>query len=316
MDNRLRVEAVLFASGRYLSEDKIAELAGISKKDVKSSIEDLKTHYKDIQSALKVFHEHDSYKLNVKEEYNDIARNIVNEAELTPATMQTLAFIAFKTPVLQSDIIDARGASAYDHIKILEDKGFVVREKFGRSFKLRIGDNFYEYFDIEKDSNISEVFGNVKHPEHLGELQVIDVKDDSELENEFDEKIAERMKKLEESHEENNAREIFMKDFDERLEQSKSRISEVSSDIDLPDPSMDNDRTKAIFESHESEKYDFSASSKPKDNDDVDIADISQNSVEDVSEDSAPVENSSSSDSPQDFVAKINEDIDKISKQD
>ena len=60
--------------------------------------------------------------------------------------MKTLAFIAYKQPLMQSNLVKVRSNKAYDHLKILEEKGFVSKEPKGRSYMLRTTKKFVEYF--------------------------------------------------------------------------------------------------------------------------------------------------------------------------
>lgn len=225
-----RIEAVLFASGKYLTEQQIIELTGIPKNQFKKTMDSLKKHYETSDTALQLFQETDAWKLNVKEEYNDIIKNIVSDAEMAKPIMETLAMIAYRSPVLQSEIIDARGSGAYDHISLLEDKGFLTREKYARTFKLRVTEKFFEYFDIDGDKDLGKVFGNIKKPEVLGTLEVYTAKKKTE-EEEFADKIIERMKKLEETDKDKEDNHEFLENMDKKLAESKTRIDEAEEDM-------------------------------------------------------------------------------------
>ncbi|MGV8169077.1 MAG: SMC-Scp complex subunit ScpB [Candidatus Nanoarchaeia archaeon] len=224
-----RVEAVLFGSGKYLTEDQIAELSGVSKKSLKKALSDLKKHYEQIESSLNVFNENDSWKLNVKEEYSSIVKNVISEAEMPKAIMETLALIAYMSPVLQAEIIDRRGSGAYDHIGLLEERGFITKEKLGRTFKLRTSQKFFDYFDISGNKKLQEMFKGVKKPEKLGTLDVYNAA--PEPEQTFDDKILERMKKLEENPVEHEERKIFLDNFDKKFEKAKAGIDEADGEM-------------------------------------------------------------------------------------
>lgn len=223
-----KIEAVLFGSGKYLTEEQIIELSGVPKNKLKKALNELEKHYNSIETSLKVFHESDTWKLNIKEEYNDIMKNIVSEAEMPKPIMETLAVIAYKAPVLQSEVIDARGSGAYEHIGLLEEKGFVEKEKYGRTYKLKLGEKFYDYFDIEGPSEIQKVFGEVKKPEVIGNLQVYEA---DEKDENFTEKITERLQKLEKTDKEEKENEDFLDRFEEKINQSKIRIDEAEKEM-------------------------------------------------------------------------------------
>ena len=78
--------------------------------------------------------------------------------------METLAVIAWKVPVLQSDIISIRTNKAYDHLVELEKSGFISRSKSGRTKLIKLTDRFFNYFDVKNAEAMKEKF-KVKGPE-------------------------------------------------------------------------------------------------------------------------------------------------------
>jgi chromosome segregation and condensation protein ScpB len=59
---------------------------------------------------------------------------------------------------LQSDVIKTRTNKAYDHIKELVDSGFLIKQKHGRSYMLKLSKKFFDYFDLKDKENIKERF--------------------------------------------------------------------------------------------------------------------------------------------------------------
>jgi segregation and condensation protein B len=161
-DYKNMVEALMFASGRLMSLDALINLTGASNKQVIiKNIEKLKKEYEDRKSPLMIVEEKDGWKLTVREQYLPLVRKIVSETELPKTILETLAMIAWKAPVLQSEIIDIRHNKAYDHIMELEELGFIKKEKKGRSFVLKLAEKFYEYFDVSGAKDIRQVFSKV-----------------------------------------------------------------------------------------------------------------------------------------------------------
>jgi len=56
--------------------------------------------------------------------------------------------IAWKYPIVQSDLIKIRHNKAYDHIKMLSEREFIAKEKSGRTYKIKLTPKFFEYFDL------------------------------------------------------------------------------------------------------------------------------------------------------------------------
>lgn len=223
-----KVEAVLFGSGKYLTEDQISELSGVPLNKLKKVLKEVVTHYEGMDSSLQIYHEMDTWKMNAKEEFTDIMRNVMSDAEMPKPIMETLAVIAYKAPVLQSEIIDARGSGAYDHIGLLEKKGFVEKQKHGRTYKLRLGGKFFDYFDIEGPAQVQGVFKEAKKPEELGDLKVYESDDSDEG---FSEKITERLKQVETTEQDTKEGEDFLNDMDKKLDSSRKRIDEAEKEL-------------------------------------------------------------------------------------
>ncbi len=145
-----QVEAVLFAVGKQIKEEDIARMCSSSKENVQKALKELQDDYNKRESSVMITNTENIWKMSIKEAFLPLVRNIVTETDLDVQTMETLALIAYSSPILQSDVIEKRNASAYDHIKVLMDLGFITRAKKGRTFVIKITEKFWEYFDIEK----------------------------------------------------------------------------------------------------------------------------------------------------------------------
>ena len=162
---RNQIEALLFSSGKKMSVDDISALTNIDKRTVKKGLNELKEFYDGLGSSLMVTEEGTLWKLNTRERYVSLVVKIISDTELSMPVLETLAVIAWKSPVLQSDVIKIRSASAYDHISELVEAGFVNKNKEGRSYQLKITEKFFEYFDVPGDTGIKEAFKAIQIPE-------------------------------------------------------------------------------------------------------------------------------------------------------
>src|SRR3989344_1209142 len=95
--------------------------------------------------------------VTIREQFLPLVRNIVTETELSKTIMETLAVIAFKYPIKQSDLIKIRTNKAYDHLKELEQMGYITRQKHGRTNLIKLTQKFFEYFDLPQEK-LKEVF--------------------------------------------------------------------------------------------------------------------------------------------------------------
>ncbi len=190
-----RLEAILFAIGRAVSERELTELVQASLEHVRSALKELKKQYEDRQSPLMIIEEGDAWKVTVHEKYMSSVERINPHTELGKSILETLAVIAWKQPAAQSEVIKIRTNKAYEHIDELEKLGFVSKTKHGRTFLIKVTGKFFDYFDLPKDKNIKELFKDVKdveeavqtkfseQGENLG-LETYGVKDEIRLEKE------------------------------------------------------------------------------------------------------------------------------------
>ncbi len=155
-----KVEAVLFTTGRFMTADEIANHCSIGSVGVvRQALEELRKEYMQRNTALAIHEENNRWKLNIKKDYNYLTTKLLSESELNRPTQATLALIAYKQPVLQSEIIRMRGNTAYDHVKLLRESEFITSEKKGRTRLLRLAPRFFDYFDIVEDQLKSKFSG-------------------------------------------------------------------------------------------------------------------------------------------------------------
>lgn len=150
-NNEKKVEAVLFAVGKEITPERISSLCSLDLKEVNRIVKKLISKYADRDNSLKIVKMDNGWKLTVEDEFIPLVSNIVSSTELERPLMDTLAVIAWKYPIVQSEIIKLRGTGAYEHMKMLEEQGFIVKEKFGRTYKVKLTQKFFEYFDLPSE---------------------------------------------------------------------------------------------------------------------------------------------------------------------
>jgi segregation and condensation protein B len=146
-----KVEAILFSAGKKVNIEEVAKLANTSTSMAHQALNELREAYEGRNTSLKVVEEGNAWKIIVKDEFLPIVKKIVTETELTKTVMETLAVIAFKYPIKQSDLIKIRTNKAYDHLKELEEMGYITRQKHGRTKLIKLTQKFFEYFDLPEE---------------------------------------------------------------------------------------------------------------------------------------------------------------------
>ncbi len=148
-----RAEALLFAAGKPVSLKQIMRICGVrSRRKIEKILEELVKKYEADGGALELVQLHgDKWFLKLRKEYMELVGKYLRKPMLGRGVMRTLAFIAYHQPITQSDVAAARGNQAYNHIKMLLEKGLIEAEKQGRTLVLRTSPLFAEYFGVENN---------------------------------------------------------------------------------------------------------------------------------------------------------------------
>ena len=111
---------------------------------------ELMDNYAHRETALDVVETPNGYTLQVRSEFHDLVQSLI-PLELGVGALRTLAAIALKGPILQSELIEMRGSGAYQHVPELVELGFVHKRRHhdSRSYSLQVTAKFYQYFQID-----------------------------------------------------------------------------------------------------------------------------------------------------------------------
>lgn len=144
-----RLEAILYLKGRPLSLAELAQLAGVERDDAELGLITLMADYAHRDTALEVRQEGRTYSLQLRDGLAALVQNLL-PVDLSTATLRTLATIALRKRILQSELVDLRGSGAYEHIKELLAQDFIERRRQsdGRSYWLSLSEKFHRTFAI------------------------------------------------------------------------------------------------------------------------------------------------------------------------
>ena len=147
-----KIEAVLYLKGKPVSKKTLSELTNSDINSVSKAIKQLSDKYSHSSSALEIISNNSLISLELKHSLNEYVEDLL-PSELKTAVLRTLAVIAIKKKILQSDLIILRGSSAYDHIKELIEKKFINKrkQKDGRSYWLSLSDKFFQTFAVSNE---------------------------------------------------------------------------------------------------------------------------------------------------------------------
>lgn len=148
-----KVEAALYAAGRPLEVGEISKVAGTTSERKATAI--ARELAKTVNSALLavevVEYPGPKFAMQLKGQYTQVARKFATRPLLSRAALKTLSFIAYFQPISSGELVQRRSSTVYQHIKELEEVGFIVSERQGKSKAFRTTGRFAEYFGLSGD---------------------------------------------------------------------------------------------------------------------------------------------------------------------
>ncbi len=152
-----RIEAILYLKGKPTSGKEIAELTGESEGSVEQALIMLMASYAQRDTALEILENNKKYSLQLRPGLGALVQNLL-PVDLSTATLRTLATVALKKRILQSDLVELRGSGAYDHIKELCEQNFVERKRQseGRSYWITLSEKFHRTFSVIPELNAAD----------------------------------------------------------------------------------------------------------------------------------------------------------------
>ncbi|NQV08757.1 SMC-Scp complex subunit ScpB [Candidatus Woesearchaeota archaeon] len=255
-DLKNKIEAVLFSVGKKISAENISRLCRATLEDVLKELKKLQQEYSEKDGALVILDEGEKWSLNVREKHATLTKKIVADTELSKTLMETLAVIAWKQPIRQSELIRIRTNKAYDHIKELDNMGFITSEKHGRTKLLKVTEKFFNYFEISGAEDIRKVFKGVKEiaeetvkmKEKKQSVEEVETFGEKEPEQESEEKLGdlevfdEEEKQEPEDEEENN-------EVEEQEEKQEEDTEEESEEKTEEEPKQESeDETEELID--------------------------------------------------------------------
>lgn len=150
------VESMLFTWGDPLELKDMTSILEIDKKYLEKIIDEMIDEFDYNFRGLKIIKINSSYQIVTRpEHYEWIKKLSVNTGSksLSSAALETLSIIAYRQPIIKSDIEAIRGVRSDRSIETLRDKGLVEEigrlEKIGRPIIYGTTDVFLRSFGLE-----------------------------------------------------------------------------------------------------------------------------------------------------------------------
>ncbi len=172
------IEALLFISGEPLSPDRIKNvLEEIERGKIRSLLWELQQEYDMRLSGLRIVEVAGGFQIVTPPELSQWIKKlkkIKQSARLTKPSLETLAIIAYKQPLVKAEIEDIRGVDSAGVIKGLLDKRFIKiigrKDVPGRPILYATTKEFLQYFGLKDISDLPTLkeFNELAEEERAG----------------------------------------------------------------------------------------------------------------------------------------------------
>lgn len=181
LENKL--EALLFVSGDGVEISEIIDKWQVTDKQIEKAFENLKSRFND-DFGIKIIKFRNKLQLCSNPNFADDISNVLNpirERNLSKATLETIAIIAYKQPITRLDIEQIRGVNSDYAIQTLLKHNLIEvvgrKDAIGKPLLFGTTDEFLKRFDLENLENLPN------YDELINSIQVIN---QTTLYNEFD----------------------------------------------------------------------------------------------------------------------------------
>ena len=179
---RAIIESLLFVSEVPLSLVKIKSILSMyTHGEIIQALEDLRQEYADEKHGFCLAEVAQGYQFRSKAEYGDWIRKLkrIIPTKLSLAALETLAIIAYKQPILRSEIENLRGVDVGGILRLLLEKNLIKilgrKNVPGRPIIYGTTQKFLEFFSLKDISSlptleeIEELAEQVNPGEEAGE---------------------------------------------------------------------------------------------------------------------------------------------------
>ncbi len=157
-------EAVLFASDESLTDARLADIVGVPARQIRQLVKSLNEKYQANGNAFRIEKIAGGFQMLTLSPYNSWLKKLIrvrDDSKLSAASLETLAIIAYKQPVIRADIEAIRGVAAGEIIRSLIYKGLVKivgrAEVLGRPMLYGTTKKFLQTFGLDSLKDLPKV---------------------------------------------------------------------------------------------------------------------------------------------------------------
>ncbi len=150
------IESLLFVADEPLSIDRLKTILGQAEtKEIRQALEELEADYEARRGGFYLNQVAGGYQIRTRSEYTEWIKRLLQPKplRLSKAALETLAIIAYKQPVIRSDVEHIRGVDCGGVLRALLERKFIRvlgrKEIAGRPLIYATTKRFLEVFDLK-----------------------------------------------------------------------------------------------------------------------------------------------------------------------
>jgi segregation and condensation protein B len=162
--NQSIIEALLFASDQPLSVKTLRFLMGdIEPSQIREAIDDLRQRYDQYEHSFQIVEIAGGYQMCTRPEYAKWVKGLYrnrSQGRLSKAALETLAIIAYRQPIIRTDIESLRGVHIEGVLQTLMERNLITirgrKDSVGRPLLYGTTDEFLRYFGLNKITDLPD----------------------------------------------------------------------------------------------------------------------------------------------------------------
>ncbi len=177
MNKKAILEGLLFVVGEDgLTLDQIEEVLDITEEESHELLTELKNDYLDDNRGIRIDFLGNRFKLTTKSEHKEYYQKLIENPEtnvLSQAALETLAIIAYNSPITRVQIDSMRGVSSSSIVRKLVAKGFIKEigrsDLPGRPILYDTTSEFLDYFGLSTKDDLPSIDDFIEEKEETDE---------------------------------------------------------------------------------------------------------------------------------------------------
>jgi len=154
-----RIETILFTTAKPVAIKKLSQILGASEDEISKRVEQMKEEYKSSGCGFRIVSDGKFVEFASAPENEKVATDffkIETQGELSKAALETLAVVAYKSPVSKTDIEEIRGVNCSFSLRNLMIRGLIEKNNKNGINYYKITLDLLKKFGIEKVEDLPE----------------------------------------------------------------------------------------------------------------------------------------------------------------